>query len=86
MSSRSISRSIESRRGSALIVVSAMIVVALAIASYAINVVYMEMTRTELQISTDLASRASWFRSRRSIQQCCLTWACQSTTVRYASS
>ncbi len=47
------------RRGSALIVVAAMIVVALAIASYAINVVYMEMTRTELQITTDLATRAA---------------------------
>ena len=33
--------------------------VALAIASYSINVVYMEFTRTELQIATDLATRAA---------------------------
>ncbi len=49
----------ESRRGSALIVVAVTLMVALAIASYSINVVYMEFTRTELQISTDLATRAA---------------------------
>lgn len=47
------------RRGSALIVVAAVLLVACAIASYAINVVYMEYTRAELQISTDLATRAA---------------------------
>lgn len=50
---------LKSRRGSALIVVAVMMLVALAIASYSINVVYMEFTRTELQISTDLATRAA---------------------------
>jgi Ca-activated chloride channel homolog len=52
-------RSLGARRGSALIVVAAVLMVACAIASYAINVVYMEYTRAELQISTDLATRAA---------------------------
>ena len=47
------------RRGSALIIVAVMLLVALAIASYSINVVYMEFTRTELQIATDLSTRAA---------------------------
>lgn len=47
------------RRGSALIVVAAVLMMACAIASYAINVVYMEYTRAELQISTDVATRAA---------------------------
>ena len=33
---------------------------ALAIAAYTINVVYMELARTELQITTDVATRACW--------------------------
>lgn len=47
------------RRGSALVILSAMIMVSLAIASYAINVEYMELVRTEMQISTDLSVRAA---------------------------
>ncbi len=57
--SNTLCRRRESRRGSALIVVAVTLMVALAIASYSINVVYMEFTRTELQISTDLATRAA---------------------------
>ncbi len=48
-----------SRCGSALIVVAAVLLMSCAIASYAINLVYMEYTRAELQISTDLATRAA---------------------------
>lgn len=47
------------RRGSALVILSAMILVALAIASYAINVEYMEFVRTQMQISTDVSVRAA---------------------------
>lgn len=47
------------RQGSALAILSAMIVVSLAIASYAINVEYMEFVRTEMQISTDVSVRAA---------------------------
>jgi Ca-activated chloride channel family protein len=47
------------RKGSALVILSAMIMVSLAIASYTINVEYMELVRTEMQISTDLSVRAA---------------------------
>ena len=40
-------------------VLALMLPVILAIAAYAINVVYMEAARTELQITTDVATRAA---------------------------
>lgn len=47
------------RNGAAAILLAAILPVMLAIAAYSINVVYMEMSRTELQISTDIATRAA---------------------------
>ena len=47
------------RRAAALVLLVILIPVALAISSYIINTVYMELARTELQISTDVATRAA---------------------------
>ncbi len=47
------------RRGNMLILLCFMFPVVLAISAYTINVVYMEVARTELQITTDLATRAA---------------------------
>lgn len=47
------------RRGATAALFAAMLPVALAIACYAINLVYMEFVRTELQISMDLSTRAA---------------------------
>lgn len=46
-------------RGAALVLLVFLIPVVLAIAAFSINLVYMEMTRTELQIATDVATRAA---------------------------
>lgn len=50
---------VRKRHGSALLMLVAMLVATLAVASYVINVEYMEFTRTELQITTDLSVRAA---------------------------
>jgi Flp pilus assembly protein TadG len=47
------------RHGAMLVMMVLMIPVVLIVAAYAINVVYMEMTRTELQITVDVATRAA---------------------------
>ncbi|MCA9131856.1 MAG: VWA domain-containing protein [Planctomycetales bacterium] len=47
------------RRGSTLVMLVFMVLAAFSIASYAINVVYMEFARTELQITADVATRAA---------------------------
>lgn len=47
------------RRGATMAMLAIMMPAMLAVAALAINVVYMEMTRTELQISLDIASRAA---------------------------
>lgn len=47
------------RRGSSLALLTVLLPVVLAIAAYAINVVYMELARTQLQINTDIATRAA---------------------------
>lgn len=47
------------RRGATAAFFAAMLPVALAIACYAINIVYMELARTELQITMDVATRAA---------------------------
>lgn len=47
-----------SRRGATLVLMAVMIPVSLMIAAYCINVAYMELTRTELQVATDVATRA----------------------------
>ena len=52
-------RQMRSRRGSTAATLALMLPVVLAIAAYGINVVYMEMARTELQITIDLATRAA---------------------------
>lgn len=52
-------RSKKNRRGATAAFFAAMLPVALVIACYAINVVYMELARTELQITMDVATRAA---------------------------
>ena len=47
------------RIGSAMVLLTFLIPVILAVAAYTINVVYMELIRTELQIGTDIATRAA---------------------------
>ena len=49
----------KARRGATMALLAILMPVMLAVAAFAINVVYMEMTRTELQISTDIATRAA---------------------------
>ena len=47
------------RRASALALLVVLLPVALAISAFAINVVYMELARTQLQVNTDIATRAA---------------------------
>lgn len=47
------------RRGATMAMLAILMPVMIGIAAFAINTVYMEMTRTELQISLDIASRAA---------------------------
>ncbi len=47
------------RHGSALALLVVLLPVVLAICAYAINVVYMELARTQLQVNTDVATRAA---------------------------
>lgn len=47
------------RKASALALLVMLLPVALAISAYAINVVYMELARTQLQVNTDVATRAA---------------------------
>ncbi len=47
------------RRGTVLAILAFLIPALLAVSAYAINVVYMEYVRTELQIATDVTSRAA---------------------------
>ena len=47
------------RRGATAAVLALMLPVVLAIAAYAINVVYIELARTELQITIDVSTRAA---------------------------
>lgn len=49
----------DQRRGATMALMAVMLPVVLAVAAYAINVVYIETTRTELQITTDIATRAA---------------------------
>ena len=48
-----------SRRGTTLVLMAFLLPATLAIAAFSINVVYMELARTELQITTDVATRAA---------------------------
>ena len=59
MDSRLTFRSRRQRHGAALVLMVFMLPVVLAIAAFVINSVYMELARTELQISTDVATRAA---------------------------
>jgi len=52
-------RRMRGRRGATAAMLALMLPVVLAIASYAINVVYMELARTELQITVDVSTRAA---------------------------
>ena len=52
-------RRMKSRRGATAATLALMLPVVLAIAAYGINVVYMELARTELQITIDVATRAA---------------------------
>ncbi|MFO1064330.1 MAG: Tad domain-containing protein [Pirellulales bacterium] len=47
------------RRGSTMVLMAILIPVTLAVASYAVNLAYMELSRTELQIASDSAVRAA---------------------------
>ncbi len=47
------------RRGAAIALLCILLPIVLMVSAFAINVVYMEMTRTELQIATDVATRAA---------------------------
>ena len=47
------------RRGATMAMLAILMPVMIGVAAFAINVVYMEMTRTELQISMDIAARAA---------------------------
>lgn len=47
------------RHGSAMVFLSFLLPVILMVAAYTINVVYMELVRTELQVGTDIATRAA---------------------------
>lgn len=48
-----------SRHGSAMVLMTVLLPVVLAVAAYSINVVYMELSRTQLQVTTDVATRAA---------------------------
>lgn len=52
-------RASRARRGSTIVLMCLLLPVVLAIAAFVINVVYMELARTELQITTDVATRAA---------------------------
>ena len=52
-------RRMRNRSGSTATMLALMLPVVLAIAAYGINVVYMELARTELQITVDIATRAA---------------------------
>ncbi len=58
-SSRLVDKIATRRRGISLVLISLLLPVVLMIAAFAINVVYMELARTELQIATDVATRAA---------------------------
>ncbi len=47
------------RKGATLVLLCLLLPVVLIVAAFAINVAHMELTRTELQIATDLATRAA---------------------------
>ncbi len=47
------------RTGSVLVLMAVLLPVALAVAAFCINIVYMELTRTQLQVTTDVATRAA---------------------------
>lgn len=47
------------RRGATMAMIAILMPIMIGVAAFAINVVYMEMTRMELQISMDLAARAA---------------------------
>ncbi len=57
--STAVRRRMRGRRGATAATLALMLPVVLAIAAYAINVVYMELARTELQITIDVATRAA---------------------------
>ena len=52
-------REARSRRGATMALLVVMLPVVLIVASYCVNTIHMEMTRTELQITTDVATRAA---------------------------
>lgn len=47
------------RRGAALLIMTGVLMIAIAIAAYAINVAHIQYTRAELQIVTDVSTRAA---------------------------
>lgn len=47
------------RSGSVMIMMAVLLPVVLAVSAYSINVVYMELSRTQLQVTTDVATRAA---------------------------
>ena len=49
----------KSRRGAILVLLALLLPVILMLAAFAVNLAYMELNRTELQISTDTAARAA---------------------------
>lgn len=50
---------VKQRQGTLLVLLVLLLPVVVGIAAYAINLAYMELVRTELQISTDIATRAA---------------------------
>ncbi len=54
-----LARRSQRRCGSAMILIAILLPLVLAVAGYAINLAYMELVRTELQIATDVATRAA---------------------------
>lgn len=46
------------RTGSVLVLMAVLLPVALAIAAFCVNIVYMELSRTQLQVTTDVATRS----------------------------
>lgn len=52
-------RTQQTRHGSAMVLMTVLLPVVLAVAAYSINVVYMELSRTQLQVTTDVATRAA---------------------------
>lgn len=47
------------RRGASMVMLAMLLPVVLGIAAFVVNIVYMELVRTELQITTDVATRAA---------------------------